>query len=71
VVPERAAADRLAFLADVRDLGTATFGADGFRQFVASRQPLLEGRRVNEVLEGEHPHEVLELLHGIAGGGPA
>lgn len=71
VVPEPAAADRLAFLADVRDLGTATFGADGFRRFVESRQPLLEGRRVTEVLAGEHRHEVLDLLHGIAGGGPA
>ena len=71
VVPEPAAADRLAFLADVRDLGTATFGADRFRRFVESRQPLLEGRRVIEVLEGEHRHEVLDLLHGIAGGGPA
>lgn len=71
VVPERAAADRLTLLADVRDLGAATFGADGLRRFVASRQPLLEGRRVIDVLEGEHPHEVLDLLHGIAAGGPA
>jgi hypothetical protein len=71
VVPEAAAADRLSFLADVRDLGTATFGADGFRRFVGSRQPLLEGRRVIDVLEGEQRHEVLDLLHGIAGGGPA
>lgn len=71
VVPEPAAADRLAFLADVRGFGTATFGVDGFRRFVASRQPLLEGRRVIDVLEGERRHEVLELLHGIAGGGPA
>ena len=71
VVPEAAAADRLTFLADVRDLGTATFGVDGFRRFVGSRQPLLEGRRVIDVLDGEHRHEVLELLHGIAGGGPA
>jgi transcriptional regulator with XRE-family HTH domain len=71
VVPERSAADRLAFLADVRDLGTATFGAAGFRTFVESRQPLLEGRRVIDVLEGERRHEVLDLLHGIAGGGPA
>ena len=71
VVPEPAAADRLAFLADVRDLGTATFGVEGFRRFVESRQPLLEGRRVLDVLEGERRHEVLGLLHGIAGGGPA
>jgi transcriptional regulator with XRE-family HTH domain len=71
VVPEAAAVDCLTFLADVRDLGTATFGVDGFRRFVGSRQPLLEGRRVIDVLDGEHRHEVLELLHGIAGGGPA
>ena len=69
--PEASAADRLAFLAEVRDLGTATFGADGFGRFVGSRQPLLEGRRVVDVLEGEQRGEVLDLLRGIAGGGPA
>ena len=69
--PAAAAADRLAFLAEVRDLGIATFGANGFGQFVGSRQPLLEGRRVVEVLEGEQRGEVLDLLRGIAGGGPA
>jgi DNA-binding CsgD family transcriptional regulator/transcriptional regulator with XRE-family HTH domain len=71
VVPEPAAADRLAFLADVHDLGAATFGVEGLRRFVESRQPLLEGRRVIDVLEGERRLEVLGLLHGIAGGGPA
>jgi DNA-binding CsgD family transcriptional regulator/transcriptional regulator with XRE-family HTH domain len=71
VVPDPAAADRLAFLADVRDLGRTTFGVDGLRRFVGSRQPLLEGRRVIDVLEGEQRHEVLDLLQGIAGGGPA
>ena len=70
-VPTASAADRLAFLAEVRDLGTATFGADGFGRFVGSRQPLLEGRRVVDVLEGEQRGEVLDLLRGIAGGGPA
>ena len=71
VVPGPATADRLAFLAEVRDLGTATLGEAGFRGFVQSRQPLLEGRRVIDVLEGEHAREVLDLLEGMAAGGPA
>jgi DNA-binding transcriptional regulator YiaG len=71
VTPEPAAADRLDLLTRIRDIGTETFGADGFRAFVRSRQPLLEGRRVIDVLESEGRDQVLDVLDGIGGGGPA
>ena len=69
--PEPIAAARLDLLARVRDLGSATLGADGFLAFVQSRQPLLEGRRVLDVLEGDQRDQVLDVLHGIGDGGPA
>ena len=70
-IPDEETASRLGLLAEIRDLGVGAFGANDFGRFLRSRQPLLEGRVVLAVLEGEGRAEVSALLRGIIAGRPA
>jgi transcriptional regulator with XRE-family HTH domain len=67
-IPDPKTAERLAFLAEIRDLGVAALGIEGFRRFSKSQRALF-GSRALEDLEGWRD-DLRALLAGIELSGP-